>query len=134
MDQKVFDVQGMTCASCSAHVEKAANSVSGVSEARVNLLKNSMEVDYDGNPDTLKQISDAVSKAGYEATPRSDKKDSAATTKADATDASEKEVKQKRIELISSMAFAIPLFYLAMGEMIGAPVPPAVSGMNGMMN
>ena len=134
MDQKVFDVQGMTCASCSAHVEKAANSVSGVSEARVNLLKNSMEVDYDGNPDTLKQISDAVSKAGYEATPRSDKKDSAATTKADATDASEKAVKQKRIELISSMAFAIPLFYLAMGEMIGAPVPPAVSGMNGMMN
>jgi len=99
-----------------------------------NLLKNSMEVDYDGNPDTLKQISDAVSKAGYEATPRSDKKDSAATTKADATDASEKAVKQKRIELISSMAFAIPLFYLAMGEMMGAPVPPAVSGMNGMMN
>ena len=134
MDQKVFDVQGMTCASCSAHVEKAANSVSGVSEARVNLLKNSMEVDYDGNPDTLKQISDAVSKAGYEATPRSDKKDSAATTKADATNASEKAVKQKRIELISSMAFAIPLFYLAMGEMMGAPVPPAVSGMNGMMN
>lgn len=134
MDQKVFDVQGMTCASCSAHVEKAANSVSGVSEARVNLLKNSMEVDYDGNPDTLKQISDAVSKAGYEATPRSDKKDSAAATKADATDASEKVVKQKRVELISSMAFAIPLLYLAMGEMIGAPVPSAVSGMNGMMN
>ena len=134
MDQKVFDVQGMTCASCSAHVEKAANSVSGVSEARVNLLKNSMEVDYDGNPDTLKQISDAVSKAGYEATPRSDKKDSAAATKADATDASEKAVKQKRVELISSMAFAIPLLYLAMGEMIGAPVPSAVSGMNGMMN
>ena len=134
MDQKVFDVQGMTCASCSAHVEKAANSVSGVSEARVNLLKNSMEVDYDGNPDTLKQISDAVSKAGYEATPRSDKKDSAATTKTDATDASEKAVKQKRVELISSMAFAIPLLYLAMGEMIGAPVPSAVSGMNGMMN
>ncbi len=134
MDQKVFDVQGMTCASCSAHVEKAANSVSGVSEARVNLLKNSMEVDYDGNPDTLKQISDAVHKAGYEATPRSDKKDSAAATTADATDASEKVVKQKKIELISSMAFAIPLLYLAMGEMIGAPVPPAVSGMNGMMN
>ena len=134
MDQKVFDVQGMTCASCSAHVEKAANSVSGVSEARVNLLKNSMEVDYDGNPDTLKQISDAVSKAGYEATPRSDKKDSAAAAKADATDASEKVVKQKRVELISSMAFAIPLLYLAMGEMMGAPVPPAVSGMNGMMN
>lgn len=134
MDQKVFDVQGMTCASCSAHVEKAANSVAGVSEARVNLLKNSMEVDYDGNPDTLKQISDAVGKAGYEATPRSDKKDSAAATKADATDASEKVVKQKKIELISSMAFAIPLLYLAMGEMIGVPVPSAVSGMNGMMN
>ena len=134
MDQKVFDVQGMTCASCSAHVEKAANSVSGVSEARVNLLKNSMEVDYDGNPDTLKQISDAVHKAGYEATPRSDKKDSATATTEDATNASEKAVKQKRVELISSMAFAIPLLYLAMSEMIGAPIPSAVSGMNGMMN
>lgn len=134
MDQKVFDVQGMTCASCSAHVEKAANSVSGVSEARVNLLKNSMEVDYDGNPDTLKQISDAVHKAGYEATPRSDKKDSATATTEDATNASEKAVRQKRVELISSMAFAIPLLYLAMSEMIGAPIPSAVSGMNGMMN
>ena len=48
MDQKTFDVIGMTCASCAAHVEKAAASVSGVKEARVNLLKNSMEVDFDG--------------------------------------------------------------------------------------
>ena len=53
------------------------------------------KVDYDGNPDTLKQISDAVSKAGYEATPRSDKKDSAATTKADATDSFRKGGKAK---------------------------------------
>ncbi len=73
-------------------------------------------------------------KAGYGATPRSIK-DSAAATKAGYTSLPEKAVKQKRIELISSMAFAISTVYLAMGgEMIGAPVPPAVSGMNGMMN
>ena len=60
MDQKTFDVIGMTCASCAAHVEKAAASVSGVKEARVNLLKNSMEVDFDGDQKTLQDISAAV--------------------------------------------------------------------------
>ena len=134
MDQKIFNVQGMTCASCSAHVEKAANSVEGVKEARVNLLKNSMEVDYDGNPETLKQISAAVSKAGYEATPRQDASDKNTVVSEDATSAADKAILVKRNQLIASMVFAIPLLYIAMGEMLGAPVPAFLSGMNGMMN
>ena len=133
MDQKTFDVIGMTCASCAAHVEKAAASVSGVKEARVNLLKNSMEVDFDGNQKTLQAISAAVSKAGYEAQPRLEQK-AAVSSEARATDAAQKEVESKKRQLIGSLICAVPLFYIAMGDMLGWPVPPQLSGMRNMMN
>ena len=133
MDQKTFDVIGMTCASCAAHVEKAAASVSGVKEARVNLLKNSMEVDFDGDQKTLQDISAAVSKAGYEAHPRLEQK-AAVSSETRATDAAQKEVESKKRQLIGSLICAIPLFYIAMGDMLGWPVPPQLSGMRNMMN
>ncbi len=60
----------MTCAACSARVEKAARAVEGVSDVAVNLLKNSMEVDSDGAPETLSAVVAAVEKAGYGALPR----------------------------------------------------------------
>ena len=133
MDQKTFDVIGMTCASCAAHVEKAAASVSGVKEARVNLLKNSMEVDFDGDQKTLQDISAAVSKAGYEAHPRLEQK-ATVSSETRATDAAQKEVESKKRQLIESLACAVPLFYIAMGDMLGWPVPPQLSGMRNMMN
>ena len=133
MDQKTFDVIGMTCASCAAHVEKAAASVSGVKEARVNLLKNSMEVDFDGDQKTLQDISAAVSKAGYEAHPRLEQK-AAVSSETRVTDAAQKEVESKKRQLIGSLICAIPLFYIAMGGMLGWPVPPQLSGMRNMMN
>lgn len=133
MDQKTFDVIGMTCASCAAHVEKAAASVSGVKEARVNLLKNSMEVDFDGDQKTLQNISAAVSKAGYEAHPRLEQK-AAVSSETRATDAAQKEVESKKRQLIGSLICAVPLFYIAMGDMLGWPVPPQLSGMQNMMN
>ena len=64
-----FDVTGMTCAACSARVTKATQSVNGVQSATVNLLKNSMDVEYDGTPETLAAIGTAVEKAGYGAFP-----------------------------------------------------------------
>ena len=133
MDQKTFDVIGMTCASCAAHVEKAAASVSGVKEARVNLLKNSMEVDFDGDQKTLQDISAAVSKAGYEVHPRLEQK-ATVSSETRATDAAQKEVESKKRQLIESLACAVPLFYIAMGDMLGWPVPPQLSGMRNMMN
>ena len=133
MDQKTFDVIGMTCASCAAHVEKAAAAVSGVKEARVNLLKNSMEVDFDGDQKTLQDISAAVSKAGYEAHPRLEQK-AAVSSEARAMDAAQKEVESKKRQLIGSLICAVPLFYIAMGGMLGWPVPPQLSGMQNMMN
>ena len=133
MDQKTFDVIGMTCASCAAHVEKAAASVAGVKEARVNLLKNSMEVDFDGDQKTLQDISAAVSKAGYEAHPRLEQK-AVVSSETRATDAAQKEVESKKRQLIGSLICAVPLFYIAMGDMLGWPVPPQLSGMRNMMN
>ena len=62
----------MTCAACSTRVEQATSGVPGVEKAVVNLLKNSMDVTYDGNPDTITAISAAVDKAGYGAFPRMD--------------------------------------------------------------
>lgn len=68
--KQTFDVIGMTCSACSARVDKAVRKVSGVESVAVNLLKNSMEVTYDGDASVVSEISNAVSKAGYEAIPR----------------------------------------------------------------
>ena len=58
--RQTFDITGMTCAACSARVEKAARGVDGVTDVAVNLLKNSMEVDFDGAPETLAAVAAAV--------------------------------------------------------------------------
>ncbi len=135
-----FDVTGMTCAACSARVEKAAGSVPGVERAVVNLLKNSMDVSYDGNPDTLAAIAQAVDKAGYGAAPRietgpggSGAAASAAGAAARPENAAAKEAQSVRLRLIVSFIFAIPLFYLDMGHMFGWPLPPAFHGAQNAM-
>ena len=63
-----FDVTGMTCAACSAHVERAVRGVEGVKEVTVSLLTNSMAVDF-SSPATAEKICSAVSAAGYGASP-----------------------------------------------------------------
>ena len=65
-----FDITGMTCAACSARVEKAASGVEGVDAAVVNLLKNSMELTYNGDAAVIGAVCSAVEKAGYGAVPR----------------------------------------------------------------
>ena len=125
----------MTCAACSARVEKASNKVEGVEHATVNLLKNSMEVEYDGNPATLAAICAAVEKAGYGATPRADSSAAAAAPTGVAPaagnarqEAAAKEARQVRTRLIVSFVFTIPLFYLSMGHMFGWPLPDVFLG------
>ena len=126
-----FDVTGMTCAACSARVEKATAEVAGVEKAVVNLLKNSMDVTYDGSPETLSAISEAVDKAGYGAMPRVEA--SAAVVGATAPmvkpeNTAAKEAKTVRMRLIVSFIFAIPLFYLDMGHMWDWPLPACFLG------
>lgn len=136
--KQTFDVTGMTCAACSARVEKASNKVEGVERATVNLLKNSMEVEYDGNPATVVAICAAVEKAGYGASPREEDV-STATAPAGGSaslasggnarqEAAAKEARQVRMRLIVSFVFTIPLFYLSMGHMFGWPLPAVFLG------
>ena len=123
--KQTFDVTGMSCAACSARVGKAAQAVPGVEEAAVNLLKNSMEVTYDGKPETLQAVSEAVSKAGYGATPRMAK--SARHAKAAAEESPReklaKDLHTRLVNLVWSIVFCVPLFYLCMGHMFGWPLP-----------
>lgn len=140
MTQKqTFDVSGMTCAACSARVEKTTSGVAGVEHVVVNLLKNSMEVEYDGNPATLAAISAAVEKAGYGATPRVEATAAAgapngpATASAARENAAAKEAAHVRMRLIVSFVFTIPLFYLSMGHMFGWPIPGIFLGHENML-
>ena len=131
-----FDVTGMTCAACSARVEQAASAVPGVEKAVVNLLKNSMDVTYDGNPDTLVAIGSAVDKAGYGAFPRTGGSGPSATgptTQTRPANAAAQEAKTVRMRLIVSFIFCIPLFYLDMGHMWGWPLPSCFLGAENSM-
>ncbi len=135
MSQKqTFDVTGMTCAACSARVEKAASGVEGVEHAAVNLLKNSMEVEYDGDSATLARIVAAVEKAGYGAAPRIAQTVGApGSAPAARENAAAKEAAHVRMRLIVSFVFTIPLFYLSMGHMFGWPLPGFFLGHENMM-
>lgn len=129
--KQTFDVTGMTCAACSSRVEKTANGVPGVERATVNLLKNSMEVDYDGAPETLAAVSAAVGKAGYGAQPRVETsvgRSAASRASAAPVNAAAEEAKAVKTRLIVSFIFTIPLFYLSMGHMFGWPLPNVFLG------
>lgn len=127
--KQTFDVTGMTCAACSARVEKAARKVDGVSDVAVNLLKNSMEVECDGSPETIAAVAASVEKAGYGATPRAKAAASAGAPASSARpkNAAAEEARRVRVRLVVSFAFTIPLFYLSMGHMFGWPLPAALT-------
>ena len=120
MKQK-FDVTGMTC---SAHVEKAVCKLEGVRAVQVNLLSNSMQVEYDEGVLTPEGISAAVDKAGYGARPAGGRKAAAPVRE---NPAGEELAGMKR-RMIASFCFLIPLFYISMGHMLGAPLPRFLLG------
>lgn len=124
MKQK-FLVTGMSCASCSAHVEKAVKQAPGVQSVSVNLLSNSMVVEYDEQQTTPETIIKAVQQAGYGAMlPDSGKKKETVSVQSQA----ENEMAGMKTRLIWSLVFMIPLFYLAMGHMMGWPLPAVFLG------
>ncbi len=131
-----IDITGMTCAACEARVQKSASAVGGVECAAVNLLKNSMELTFDGSPETLRAVCEAIEKAGYGATPRATSSAASTTSQAVASEqikeSASKAVAEMRFRLVVSMAFSIPLFYVAMGPMFGWPEIPGLAGMQGM--
>ena len=131
--RETFDIQGMTCAACSARVQKAAAAVAGVSVAEVNLLKNSMELDYDGTDATASAVCEAIGRAGYGATRRTAPAAAARKAASAPGDAAAKAAHERLVQLVVSLAFSVPLFYIAMGPMLGWPEIPGLDGMGNMM-
>ena len=133
MAQDKFDVGGMTCAACQAHVDRAVSKLDGVQSVAVNLLAGSMLVDYDPAQVTPDDICTAVDRAGYSASPVSAGTEatpggsaqarSGATHMESPTKKLEVAASAMRTRLIVSIIFLIPLFYIGMGHMLGWPLP-----------
>ena len=123
-----FDVTGMTCASCQAHVEKAVKALPGIQNAAVNLLANSMVAEFDASTLTAADICRAVDKAGYHAVVHG-----AQASNVPQSNAAAEQEKQMKHRLIWSVVFLIPLFYLCMGHMVGAPLPAIFKGVENCM-
>ena len=131
--QERYDVTGMTCAACSARVEKSVSALPGVTQCTVNLLKNSMVVDYDDAALSSGQIVAAVEKAGYGASLQQ-KAGAKAAPKGEAPGAAAKrEYLAMRRRVILSFVFTVPLFYLSMGHMMGWPLPGIFLGTENAM-
>ncbi len=133
MAQDKFDVGGMTCAACQAHVDRAVSKLDGVQSVAVNLLAGSMLVDYNPAQVSPDDICTAVDRAGYSASPVSTDTEAAPNGSAQArSGAAHMESPTKKLEatasamrtrLIISIIFLIPLFYIGMGHMLGWPLP-----------
>lgn len=124
-----FDVTGMSCSACSSHVEKSVSKLEGVHAVSVNLLTNSMQVEYDETKLGTENIIEAVEHAGYGASVKNEAKAAAKTGETeDVVSIQQKNIKNMKIRLIVSVIFLIPLMYVSMGHMIynalGVPMPP----------
>ena len=130
-----FDVTGMSCAACSARVEKSVAKLPGIKEVSVNLLKNSMTVEYDEAALTSEGIVEAVVKAGYGASLREEKGSSWPKAKAapSPVDIAKQEYEKIWRRLMASVVFAVPLFYISMGHMMGWPLPAFFHGTENAM-
>ena len=134
MGTEKFNVTGMTCAACSAHVEKAVRGVEGVRDVVVSLLTNSMSVTYDA-PATAQAICDAVYSAGYGAQP-----EAAAPSRGTADAAAARAAAREALEdhetpkiarrLVVSIVLLVPLMYVSMGHLMWGWPLPAVLGEN----
>lgn len=125
MTQK-FSVTGMTCSSCSAHVEKAVRKLPGVEQVNVNLLSNSMTVDYTEEQVDSPTIIQAVVDAGYGASlfvKAAEKRPAAQPV-----DTVQEQLTSMKNRLIISFAFFVPLMYISMGHMAGLPLPSFLTG------
>ena len=121
---KKYKVTGMTCSACSSRVEKCVEKLDGVNNVSVNLLTNSMQVDFDENKLTEEKIANSVIQAGYGMEIPTGK----AEKKAGKEDVVEKNIESMKKRTIWSFIFLIPLMYVAMGHMIGLPQPSFLTG------
>ena len=124
MKKTKFDIQGMTCSSCSTHVENAVKKLKGIKNVNVSLLSNNMLAEYDENVLNISEIINAIEEAGYGA-----KLQDSHQKKEELNNKNELNNMKKR--LIISICFLIPLMYISMHSMlnkwIGVPIPKFIS-------
>jgi Cu2+-exporting ATPase/Cu+-exporting ATPase len=124
-----FVITGMSCAACSARVEKTVKALPGVKSVSVNLLKNSMDAVFDESVSDTGVISQAVEKAGYGA-----RLATAEGVSQEPAGAAEDEERLTKVRLIVSFVFTIPLFYVAMGHMFHWPLPGYLTDERNLMS
>ncbi len=126
MTQK-YNVTGMSCAACSARIEKVVGKLEGVKTVTVNLLMNNMTVDFDENLLNHGKIIRSVVDAGYGASlPREESAPEQTQQKVAST--ADEELHNMKTRLVWSVAFLIPLMYVAMGHMLHLPMPSWLHG------
>ena len=127
MKKQQFTITGMTCSACSARVEKAVTKVDGTKDVSVNLLTNSMQLEYDEQKTSVPAIIKAVVDAGYGA---SVKGKQAAAKAAPQEDPVKKSIAEMKHRLVWSIAFLLPTMYISMHglfeKLFGLPVPQIV--------
>lgn len=134
MRKEKFDVTGMTCSACSSRVEKAVSKLPGIEEVSVNLLTNSMQVSFNEDELTVKDIIEAVEHEGYGASvkssvlPQGNASAAKSSAKKQKSEQSAVEGGNFKTRLWVSFGFLIPLMYLSMGHMAGLPAPSFLSG------
>lgn len=111
-----FDITGMSCSACSAHIEKAVSAQNGVLTTNVNLLQNNMAVTYETRNINPEQIISVVEKAGYGAALQTENNFVRENKYND-------EAQNTKRRLLFSLLFTLPLFYIAMGHMFAWPLP-----------
>jgi Cu+-exporting ATPase len=127
MAKKIFEIEGMTCASCANAVERVTRKLEGVVESNVNLATEKLTISYDPDLVRVLDIKNAIEKAGYRAV---DEEVSVDTDK----ERKENEIKSLWHRFVISAIFTIPLFYISMGHMMGAPLPDFIEPMVNPLN
>ena len=121
-----FNVTGMSCAACSAHVDKAVRKLSGVTDVTVSLMSASMTVEHEGVADA--DIINAVVKAGYGCSVKGAEQ---SVAKQSGSEKKANEARAMKRRLFMSIGFLLVLMYVSMGSMFGAPLPQFLEGTEG---
>ncbi|MFV0502729.1 MAG: heavy metal translocating P-type ATPase [Lachnospirales bacterium] len=118
--QTTLNIEGMHCASCSSNVEKTTNKLKGIEEANVNIATNKGTFTYNTDEITLEEIKKSIESLGFKAIE---------VTDANKNDFSNKDKESKAFfkRFLISATFTLPLLYIAMGHMVGLPLPSAIN-------
>lgn len=119
---KTMRIEGMTCASCAKTIERVTRKIDGVSEANVNLASEKLTISFDSSKVKLSDIKKAVEEAGYKLIQEE-------TTVDTDKERKDREIKSLWRRFLISVLFTVPVLYMAMGHMLGLPLPELIAPM-----